>query len=87
MATMVEIDGAQVDMDNPCAVLSALRAAELKLVTGGGVVMTRFGRDNEVRWDRANLTGLTDLISKYERMCEAKSGRRSRFAKRMRFSQ
>jgi hypothetical protein len=83
--TLVEIDGATIDMDNPCAVLSALRAAELKLVTGGGVVMTRFGRDNEVRWDRANLTGLNDLISKYERMCERNSGRRSRYAKRMRF--
>jgi hypothetical protein len=83
--TLVEIDGATIDMDNPCAVLSALRAAELKLVTGGGVVMTRFGRDNEVRWDRANLTGLNELISKYERMCERNSGRRSRYAKRMRF--
>ena len=84
--TLVEIDGATIDMDNPCAVLSALRAAELKLVTGGGVVMTRFGRDNEVRWDRANLTGLNELISKYERMCERNSGRRSRYAKRMRFA-
>lgn len=85
MVAMVEIDGAQVDMDDPCAVVSALRAAELKLATGGGVVMTRFGRDNEIRWDRGSLTGLSDLISKYERMCERKSGTRSRFAKRMRF--
>jgi hypothetical protein len=85
MTTMVEIDGVEIDMNDACAVVTALRAAELRLATGGGVVMTRFGRDNEVRWDRGSLAGLADLIGRYERLCERASGRRSRFAKRMRF--
>lgn len=85
MPTMVEIDGAQVDMDDPCAVVTALRAAELKIASGGGVVMTRFNENNEVRWARANLAQLGDLILRYERMCERKNGQRARFAKRMRF--
>lgn len=85
MPTLIVIDGAQVDMDDPCAVVSALRAAELKIVTGGGLVMTRQGRDNEVRFDRSNLERLGELIQKYERLCEARSGRRTRYAKRMRF--
>jgi hypothetical protein len=85
MPTMVEIDGVEVDIDSPCDVVAALRAAELKIATGAGVVMTRFGRDNEVRWDRGNLSRLGDLILKYERECDRKSGRRTRFAKRMRF--
>jgi hypothetical protein len=85
MPTMVEIDGASVDMDDPCAVVGALRAAELKIATGGGVVMTRFSADNEVRWSRANVDQLSGLIIKYERLCDRASGVRSRFAKRMRF--
>jgi hypothetical protein len=85
MPTMIEIDGIVIDMDDPCAVVGALRAAELKITISGGVVMTRFSEHNEVRWGRAHLDALADLIAGYERLCERKSGRRSRFAKRMRF--
>lgn len=85
MPTMVEIAGALIDMDDPCAVAGALRTVELKITTSGGVVMTRFSENNEVRWGRADLDGLADLIARYDRLCKAKSGRRSRFAKRMRF--
>lgn len=84
MPTNVIIDGATVDMDNPCAVVTALRSVELKVVTGGGVVMTRID-DHEVRWSSASIGGLRDLIAQYERLCEIKNGRRYRYAKRMRF--
>ena len=86
MPTLVEIDGAQVDMDNPCAVVRALRAVELKLSVSGAVVMTRFSANNEVRWGHADVGKLGDVIAKYERMCDRLSGRQTRFAKRMTFS-
>lgn len=85
MPTFVEIDGAQVDMDDACAVVKALRAVELKIVSGGGMIAVRMGRDNEVRWDRSNLARLGDLILRYESVCDRQQGKRARFAKRMRF--
>lgn len=80
----VEINGVQVDFDDPCAVADALRKAELSIVTGGGVATSRFG-DDEVRWHASNITRLRELISRYEGQCAAKSGKRVRFAKRVRF--
>ena len=82
---MIEIDGALIDASDPCAVVVALQAAELKIVTGGGVVMTQFAESQEVRWSPANVARLGTLIQTYERLCERQSGRRSRYAKRMRF--
>ena len=84
MSTMVTINGVAVDMDDPCAVATELRKVELQVVTGTGVVMTRFG-DDEVRWSNANLDRLRDLIGDYERRCNLKSGIRTRYAKRLRF--
>jgi hypothetical protein len=84
MADFVTIDGTEIDLENPCAVASALRKVELKVATGGGVVMTRFG-DDEVRWSATNLSGLRDLIADYERRCAAQTGGRTRYAKRLRF--
>lgn len=85
MPTMVLIDGISVDIDDPCAIATALRVAELKIATSGGVVMTRFDENHEVRWARANLDRLAAVRAQYERACAAKSGQRSRFAKRLRF--
>jgi hypothetical protein len=86
MPTLVDIDGVMIDMDDPCAVVSALRAVELKLSVSGAVVMTRFSANNEVRWGHADVGKLGDLIAKYERMCDRQAGRRTRYAKRMRFA-
>lgn len=85
MADMVEIGGAMVDADDPCAVAAALRKVELVVATGGGVSMTRFGSD-EVQWTMANVGRLGALIARYENACATKSGRRLRYAKRMRFT-
>jgi hypothetical protein len=84
MPTMVTINGVAVDMEDPCAVATELRKVELLIVTGAGVVMVRFV-DHEVQFGKANLANLRELIAQYERSCEAKSGRRSRYAKRLRF--
>lgn len=85
MPSQVQIGSELVDMEDPCAVLGALRKVELELVTGGGVVRARFGED-DVEFSAANMKSLRDLIGRYERQCDAKSGRRARFAKRIRFA-
>lgn len=80
----VVINGVTVDIDDPCAVATELRKVELVVATGGSVAMTRFGSD-EVQWSTANLKALRDLIARYEGKCAAQSGKRLRYAKRMRF--
>jgi hypothetical protein len=82
--TPVVINGVTVDMDDPCAVAKELRKAELILVSGGGVIRTRFGND-EVQWSTTNLGSLRELISRYDRECLATNGCRTRYAKRVRF--
>lgn len=91
MADLVNIGGAdvaaiQVDLDDPCAAVKALRKIELQMVTGGQVVMSRFG-DDEVRWSdsASSRARLKELIDDYTRQCAAKQGIRTRYAKRLRF--
>ena len=89
MTDLVKIGGTdaqaiEIDLDSPCEVAKALRKIELQIVSGGGVVMARFG-DDETRWSNANLGRLRDLIDDYERKCAAASGKRTRYAKRLRF--
>lgn len=81
----VSINGVMVDIDDPCAVVKELRKAELMLASGGGIVRARFG-DDDVQFSSASLSALRDLTSRYEGLCAAKSGRRLRYAKRMRFA-
>lgn len=84
MVDIVTIDGAEVDFDDPCAIVRALRKVELKVSTGDGVVMTRFD-DHEVRWSATNIAQLRSLIDDYTRRCDATQGIRTRYAKRLRF--
>ena len=84
MIELVEIDGALVDFDDPCAMARALRKMEIKIVSGAGVVRTKFGND-DVQWSNGNIAGLRNLIDDFERKCAAKSGTRTRYAKRVRF--
>lgn len=81
---LVKIDDIDVDFDDPCAMARALRKVEIKIVSGAGVVRSKFG-DDDVTWSSANLAGLRDLINDSERKCAAKSGNRTRYAKRLRF--
>lgn len=84
MTDLIEIDGVEVDLDSPCEVVKALKKVEIKITIGGGVARTRFGED-EVQWSASNLNRLRDLIDDYQRRCDAASGVRSRYAKRLRF--
>jgi hypothetical protein len=82
---MVQIGDDQVDIGDPCAIVTALRKVQLQLVSGGGVVRARFGED-DVQFSASSMSALRDLIGHYEGLCAAKSGRRARYAKRIRFS-
>lgn len=79
MSGSVEIGGVSVNVNDPCAVVTELKKAQLVIATGGSVSMTRFGED-EVRFSAANLTALKSLIADYEAQCARKSGQRTRFA-------
>lgn len=84
MTSFVQIGDEQVDIEDPCAVVTALRKVELQLATGGGVVRARFGED-DVQFSAASMAALRDMIARYERLCAEKSGQRTRFARRIRF--
>jgi hypothetical protein len=84
MSSTVKIGGVSVDINDPCAVLTELRKAQLRVATGESVSMQRFGED-EVRFTPANMGRLETLIQTYERSCAAKSGHRRRFAATVRW--
>ncbi|AVT76629.1 gpW family head-tail joining protein [Rhodopseudomonas palustris] len=84
MANLIVINGVSVDLDEPCAVVAALKRAEMEITLGGGVIAARF-EDHEVSWTAANLSRLQDMIADYERKCAAAQGLRTRYAKRLRF--
>lgn len=75
MVDLVNVDGIDVDIENPCEVVSALRKVELKLAAGAGVVKARFG-DDEVQFSATSMIRLRELIADYERKCAARQGRR-----------
>lgn len=81
MSSMVSIGGVTVDLNDPCAVLTELRKAQLAIATGESVAMTRFGQD-EVRFTATSSARLDKLIVTYEGLCAKAQGRRNRFAAR-----
>lgn len=82
MSSFVSIGDVSVDINDPCAVLTELRKAQLAIATGESVAMTRFGQD-EVRFTAASSARLDKLITTYEALCAKSQGRRSRFAARV----
>ncbi len=74
-----------IPLVDPCAEAQRLRAIRTEIVTGGGVVRIK-ENEREVQYGAADLARLDALIADYERQCLLISGRRRRFAKRLRFS-
>lgn len=86
MATgTITIGGVAVDIDDPCAVLTELRKAELRVAAGESVAMARFGED-ETRFTEASASRLERLIARYEDLCARKTGHRRRHAAPVRFT-
>lgn len=60
---------------NPCAALSALKDAQLLLLSGQAVAAVTFG-DQTIHFSRANAPELRMLISRLSAECDAAHGRK-----------
>lgn len=79
----VTIDGASVDMDDPCALFQALYAVKLKRIAGEAVEEGEIASPVTRRRMRYATVSLADLDAELIRLgaaCDAKSGRRRRGA-------
>lgn len=85
MPNMVTIGGAQVDADDPCALFQALYAHKLKVLSGQQVEEIELRSPVTTRRSRfgaGNIAELDAELARLQAACEAKSGRRRRFAVR-----
>lgn len=78
MPTPVKINGAVVDLDDPCAMATALRGVRAKRIAGEAVEESEI--QSPVMRQRVKLasTSLSDLdqeIARLDRACAEKSGR------------
>lgn len=88
MANMVTIDGNSVDAEDPCALYQALYAVKLKLLAGDRVEEIEIRspvNQRRLRVAASNIKALDDELMRLASACSAKSGQRTRFAKRIRF--
>jgi hypothetical protein len=77
--TTVVIGGVTVDADDPCALLSALRPAYLKMLAGETIVSTSHEGSTVMRAVGAsNLAQLRPVIRQLESECRTKQGKRRR---------
>ncbi len=82
MAT-VTLNGAVVDMDDPCALWQALYARKLRMLAGDTVERSRSARRVTTRrtvFTATDMAALDEELNRLRAACEAKSGRRIRFA-------
>lgn len=89
MPTMIKIAGVEVDADDPCALYQALYAAKLKLLAGERVEETEVRSPvthRRVRLAVGNIAALDAELMRLAAACSALSGKRSRYAKSMRFT-
>lgn len=89
MPSMIKIAGLAVDAENPCALYQALYAAKLKLIAGERVEETEVRSPvthQRVRVSVSNIAALEAELMRLAAACSALSGKRSRFAKSMRFT-
>lgn len=77
-------DYSAIDYADPCATLEAMRPAYYRLVGGESAQSVTFtagsGTQKMVTFHRTDITQFANLIAKLEQQCQAKSGKRRRFA-------
>lgn len=86
--TPIKLAGVEVDADDPCALYQALYAAKLKLLAGERVEETEVRSPvthQRVRVAVGNIPALDAELMRLAAACSAKQGKRSRFAKTLRF--
>lgn len=77
------IGGQSVDADDPCALWQALYAFKLKVLAGEKVEEVEIRSpvtNRRTRFSAANIAALDNELGRLQRACEAKKGKRSRFA-------
>ena len=89
MPNMVTINGVAVDAEDPCALYQALYAVKLRILAGEHVeelqIQSPVTREL-MRFSSANLKSRDAERMRLAAACSAKSGQRSRYAKRIRFT-
>jgi hypothetical protein len=90
MPNMMTIGGVGVVADDPCALYQALYAAKLKLLAGERVEETELRSpvtSRRIKVAISNIAALDAELMRLSSACSAsQTGRRARYAKRMRFS-
>ncbi|WGD31217.1 hypothetical protein AncyloWKF20_05180 [Ancylobacter sp. WKF20] len=79
----VGIDGAVIDIDDPCALYTALYAVKLKLLSGERTeeIEVRSPLTNRrTRFGPSNMPALEAELRSLARACDARNGKRTRFA-------
>lgn len=88
MPKIVTIGGASVDVEDPCALYQALYSAKLKLLAGERLEEIEIRspvNQRRLRVAASNMKAIDDELMRLDTACAAKSGKRLRYAKRMRF--
>lgn len=90
MPNLVTIGGASVDADDPCALYQALYAQKLRMIAGERVEETEIRSSvsqRRIKLSAANMSALDAELMALSAACTAKTGngKRTRFAKSMRF--
>ena len=87
--SIIKIDGADVDTDDPCAVYQALYAVKLKRVAGEQVNEVEIKSPVGQRRMQIATISLDDLNTELNRLADAcqkkTNGKRTRFAARIRW--
>jgi chromosome condensin MukBEF complex kleisin-like MukF subunit len=84
MANPIEVDGVEINLDDPAAALKALRRIEFLVGSGEKVVRAKLDGD-DVTYNEADLRWIKSKISELEAKVDRLSGRRRRHAARIRF--
>ncbi|MDG4854580.1 MULTISPECIES: hypothetical protein [unclassified Mesorhizobium] len=88
MPALVTINGVAVDQDDPCALYQALYAVKLRALAGEHVeelsIQSPVTRE-QLRFSGADIKALDAELMRLSAACSAKNGKRSRYAKTMRF--
>lgn len=77
MPTMVKIDGAMVDIEDPCALATALRGVKYKRVSGGQIEESEIRSpvmQQRIKVASSSLSDLDAEINRLDDLCRQKNG-------------
>ncbi|ARO22936.1 hypothetical protein TAL182_CH01123 [Rhizobium sp. TAL182] len=87
MPNMVKIDGVLVDIDDPCALATALRAVRYKRITGGQIEESEIRSpvmQQRIKVASSTVAQLDAEIQRLDDLCRQKNGQ-CRVSRRWRF--